>query len=60
MKPENVLIGEDLHLRLIDFGDAKEFDQSIYETTTNYMEKKDNPGSDDDGAFELPDEEETM
>ena len=26
LKPENIMIGEDGHLRVIDFGDAKEFD----------------------------------
>jgi serine/threonine protein kinase len=28
MKPENVLIGDDKHLRLIDFGDSKHFDEA--------------------------------
>jgi len=30
LKPENILVGEDLHLKLIDFGDAKEFENSIF------------------------------
>ena len=37
MKPENVLVAEDKHLRLIDFGDAKDFDDSVYEQADAYM-----------------------
>ena len=47
MKPENVLIGEDKHLRLIDFGDSKEFDlpgeKTVAEQADAYMKKKTNP-----------------
>jgi serine/threonine protein kinase len=40
LKPENIMVGEDLHLRLIDFGDAKEFEDSIYDETRTYLETK--------------------
>jgi 3-phosphoinositide dependent protein kinase-1 len=60
MKPENVLIGEDKHLRLIDFGDSKEFDlpgeKTVAEQADAYMKKKTNPESDDEeDQFEMPD-----
>ena len=31
VKPENILITKSRHLKLIDFGDAKEFDDSVYD-----------------------------
>ena len=36
LKPENILISEDKHLKLIDFGDAKEFQENIYNFSFEY------------------------
>lgn len=30
LKPENIMIDEDLHLKIIDFGDAKHFSPEVY------------------------------
>jgi serine/threonine protein kinase len=52
LKPENILIGEDLHIRLIDFGDCKEFENSIYDVTRNYIEDKLAKSGLDDNDFD--------
>ena len=31
LKPENLLVDEDRHIKLIDFGDAKEFEDEDFE-----------------------------
>ena len=36
LKPENLLIDENRHLKLIDFGDAKEFTDEIYDYEFEY------------------------
>ena len=30
LKPENLLIDEDMHIKLIDFGDAKEYEEEDF------------------------------
>ena len=36
MKPENLLIDSQKHLKLIDFGDAKEFTDDVYDYQFDY------------------------
>ena len=43
LKPENIMFGEDGHLRVIDFGDAKEFDEEkLSVKIQSYMDEKEN------------------
>ena len=37
MKPENLLIDSDKHLKVIDFGDAKEFTEDVFDYQFNYQ-----------------------
>ena len=37
MKPENLLIDSQKHLKLIDFGDAKEFTDDVYDYQFDYQ-----------------------
>ena len=43
LKPENIMINDDLHLRLIDFGDAKEVEENFEELADKYMYRKLHP-----------------
>ena len=36
LKPENLLIDENRHIKLIDFGDAKIFEDSVYDYSFEY------------------------
>ena len=36
LKPENILIDARCHLKLIDFGDAKQFDDDVYDFSFEY------------------------
>mmetsp|Transcript_31405 Transcript_31405/g.41595 ORF Transcript_31405/g.41595 Transcript_31405/m.41595 type:complete len:138 (+) Transcript_31405:224-637(+) len=36
LKPENILIDEQKHLKLIDFGDAKNYEDDVYEYSWEY------------------------
>ena len=38
IKPENILIDARCHLKLIDFGDAKLFDDDVYDFSFEYRE----------------------
>ena len=38
IKPENILIDTRCHLKLIDFGDAKLFDDDVYDFSFEYRE----------------------
>ena len=37
MKPENLLIDSEKHLKVIDFGDAKEFTEDVFDYQFNYQ-----------------------
>ena len=38
IKPENILIDTRCHLKLIDFGDAKQFDDDVYDFSFEYRQ----------------------
>jgi len=39
MKPNNVMIGDDGHLRIIDFGEAKEFNTEMLTESTEQLDR---------------------
>jgi len=36
LKPENILIDEQKHIKLIDFGDAKKYEDNVFDFSWEY------------------------